>query len=92
MQMQASAYTPRPAGGSGRTALGYPAKFGHVAVDPRVIPLGSLVYVEGYGVALASDKGRAIRGHRIDLCVSSRSAAMRFGRRSVQVHVLRSPR
>jgi len=92
IEMKASAYTPRPSGGSGRTAMGYRAQFGHVAVDPRVIPLGSLVYVEGYGVALASDKGRAIRGHRIDLCVASRSAAMRFGRRSVKVHLLRSPR
>jgi len=92
LKMSASAYTPNPPGGSGRTALGYRAQFGHVAVDPKVIPMGSLVYVEGYGVALASDKGRAIRGHRIDLCLSSRSAAIRFGRRNVNVHLLRAAR
>ena len=65
-------------------ALGY----GVVAVDPRVIPLKSLVYVEGYGFAIAADTGGAIKGKRIDLCYPSRAMAKRFGRRNVRVHLL----
>jgi len=96
LEMSASAYdaSPRTLGrrASGRTKMGYRAEFGHVAVDPRVVPLGSLVYVEGYGFAMASDIGGAIRGRRIDLCFNSRSQAMRFGRRKVKVHVLHPSR
>ncbi|HHS96820.1 MAG TPA: DUF348 domain-containing protein [Chloroflexi bacterium] len=51
----------------GRTRLGLPMRRGIVAVDPRLIPLGSRVYVPGYGVGLAADTGGAIRGRRIDL-------------------------
>ncbi|RYG36688.1 hypothetical protein EON81_09015 [bacterium] len=76
--------------GSGRTALGMKAGYGHVAVDPRVIKLGSIVYVEGYGMAIASDTGGAIKGRRIDLCFKSRGQAISFGRKQVKVHVLRS--
>ncbi|RYG44200.1 hypothetical protein EON79_15375, partial [bacterium] len=78
--------------GSGRTALGMRAGYGHVAVDPRVIKLGSIVYVEGYGMAIASDTGGAIKGRRIDLCFQTRGQAMTFGRKQVKVHVLRSAR
>lgn len=76
--------------GTGRTRLGYRAGYGHVAVDPRVIKLGSIVYVEGYGIAIASDTGGAIKGHRIDLCYATRGQAMAFGRKRVRVHVLRA--
>ncbi len=51
----------------GRTRLGLPMRFGLVAVDPNVIPLGTQVYVPGYGIGLAADTGGAIRGRRIDL-------------------------
>lgn len=90
--MHASAYDPSAGRGSRatfRTATGYRAQYGHVAVDPRVIPLGSLVYVEGYGIAIASDTGGAIKGNRIDLCMNSYAEAMRFGRKTVKVYVLR---
>lgn len=91
LTMRASAYTADPSenGGSGRVKLGWRAGYGQVAVDPRVIPLGSLVYIEGYGFAIASDIGSAIKGNRIDLCMSSNSQAMAFGRRTVRVHVMR---
>lgn len=91
LTMSATAYDPSPAtigrGATGRTAMGMVATFGHVAVDPRVIPLGSLVFVEGYGFAIASDTGGAIKGNKIDLCYDSRSTALAFGRRQVRVHV-----
>ncbi|AIE86864.1 putative cell wall shaping enzyme [Fimbriimonas ginsengisoli Gsoil 348] len=74
--------------GTGRTRLGYRADYGHVAVDPRVIPLGSLVYVESYGFAIASDTGSAIKGHRIDLCFPDYGTAARYGHKHLKVHVL----
>jgi 3D (Asp-Asp-Asp) domain-containing protein len=47
------------------------------------------VYVEGYGFAIACDTGGAIKGNKIDLCFNSRSTALRHGRRTVRVHVLK---
>lgn len=93
LTMNASAYTPHRSGGgtgTGRTATGLPAGYGLVAVDPRVIPLGTVLYVEGYGIAIAADTGRAIRGHKIDLCYATRQQALQFGRRQVRVHILRA--
>lgn len=93
LTMTATAYDPSPQtipGTKGITATGRRAAFGVVAVDPRVIPLGSLVFVEGYGFAIAADTGGAIKGMKIDLCYNSRSTALRFGRKKVRVHVLRS--
>lgn len=88
IDMVATAYSAMVTG-TGRTKLGYRAGFGHVAVDPRVIKLGSLVYVEGYGFAIASDIGSAIKGKRIDLCFPSERYASQFGHRKVRVHVLK---
>lgn len=91
--MEATAYDPSPAtigpGATGRTAMGLRATYGHVAVDPRVIKMGTKVFVEGYGFAIASDKGSAIKGNKIDLCFDSRATALAFGRKKVKVHVLR---
>ncbi len=91
MTMNATAYDPSPEtigpGATGRTKMGLWATYGHVAVDPRVIPLGSMVFVEGYGFAIASDIGSAIKGNRIDLCYDDRGTALNFGRRQVKVHV-----
>ncbi|MBS1708967.1 MAG: SH3 domain-containing protein [Armatimonadetes bacterium] len=72
-----------------RTATGRRAEYGIVAVDPRVIPLHSILYVEGYGLAIAADTGGSIKGNRIDVCVSSRSEMRSWGRKKVVVHVLR---
>jgi 3D (Asp-Asp-Asp) domain-containing protein len=59
-----------------------------VAVDPAVIPLGTRLYVPGYGLALAADTGGAIVGNRIDLCMEDYGAAWGFGRQMVKVYVL----
>ena len=92
LTMHASAYEPGPRScgpfATGRTSCGLKAGYGVVAVDPRVIALGSRLYVEGYGLAIAGDTGRAIKGNRIDLCFNTYREAMRFGRRSVIVHIL----
>jgi 3D (Asp-Asp-Asp) domain-containing protein len=76
--------------GSGRTRTGTHARRGIVAIDPRVIPLGTHLYVEGYGLCTAEDTGGAIKGRRIDLCVPSTSEANRYGLR--KVHVVIVPR
>ncbi len=86
--MEATAYTPFDDGQSGLTASGIPARQGVVSVDPRVIPLGTRVYVMGYGPALAADTGGAIKGARIDVCVEDYNEAIRFGRRTVEVYIL----
>lgn len=70
------------------TATGARARYGVIAVDPRVIPLGTRVYVPGYGFAVAADTGGAIRGNRIDLCFDSVADAMTWGRRSVMIVIL----
>ena len=59
-----------------------------IAVDPSVIPLGTKVYVEGYGYATAADTGGAIKGNKIDVFIPSHSAAMSWGKRQVEVQIL----
>lgn len=88
LEMEATAYLPTDGNGEGITATGIPATWGIVAVDPDIIPLGTRLYIPGYGEAIAADTGGAIRGYTIDLCVESYSEAMQFGRRNVTVYVL----
>ena len=88
LQMVATAYTAGCYGCSGTTAIGYHAGHGIVAVDPRVIPLGTKLYIPGYGVAIAGDTGGAIIGNRIDLGFNSLGDALQFGRRTVTVYRL----
>jgi 3D (Asp-Asp-Asp) domain-containing protein len=87
MTMKSTGYTRFE--NTNRTAMGLPAKFGVVAVDRRVIKLGTRLYVEGYGYAIAGDTGGAIKGNRIDLCFDEYGQAIRWGRRSVRVHILK---
>jgi 3D (Asp-Asp-Asp) domain-containing protein len=88
--MEATAYTAdtAKANPTGYTANGMRAKWGIVAVDPDVIPLGTTVFIPGYGLAIAADTGGAIIGHRIDLCMERYGDAIRFGRQPVVVYVV----
>lgn len=101
IQVVATAYTPWDPGCGGLSvierkiaSLGIPAGWGIVAVDPSVIPLGTKLYVPGYGNAYAADTGGAINGARIDVCYWSggpavaRSAALGWGRRTLTVTIL----
>jgi len=72
----------------GITASGVPVRHGIVAVDPSIIPLGTRLYIEGYGESLAADTGGAIIGNKIDLYHEHLDDAIRFGRRTVRVYVL----
>lgn len=88
INVKATAYTPFDAGCNGITATGAKATRGVVAVDPKVIPLGSKVYVPGYGVAIAADTGGAIKGNRLDVCYETKNEAFSWGVKNVTVYVL----
>lgn len=88
MNLRATAYTPYDGSATGHTAMGTKAHYGVVAVDPRVIPLGTRLYIEGYGEAVAEDTGGAIKGNRIDLCFESYSETVSFGVRYIDVYIL----
>ncbi|UYX51932.1 MULTISPECIES: cell wall-binding protein EntA [Bacillus] len=95
----ATAYTAHPSenggtyGGRVLTAMGHDLtanpNMKMIAVDPKVIPLGSKVWVEGYGEAIAGDTGGAIKGNRIDILLGSDSAANKWGRKTVKVKILK---
>jgi 3D (Asp-Asp-Asp) domain-containing protein len=82
-----TAYTPYPQenGGSGFTRMGHRARKGLLAVDPRVIPMGSKIYIKGYGWGIADDTGGKIKGNMIDICLPSRHLATRWGRKKIEV-------
>jgi len=82
--MTASAYTYT----GHRTATGQQPAVGMCAVDPSVIPLGTRMYVEGYGYAVAADTGGSIRGNQLDLFMEDKSQCLKWGRRTVKVYIL----
>ncbi len=89
LDMVATAYAPWCCRGvDSVTAIGLHAGYGVVAVDPRIIPLRSTLYIEGYGYAIAGDVGSAIKGLRIDLGMDTTRLARQFGRRPVRVYII----
>nr|WP_263324226.1 3D domain-containing protein [Neobacillus sp. Marseille-Q6967] len=90
MYVSSTAYSHESSGSI--TAMGYNIEANPnmklIAVDPSVIPLGSKVWVEGYGVAIAGDTGGAIKGHKIDVLMPNNAAAYAWGRRTVKIVVL----
>lgn len=86
LRVEATAYTYT----GNKTATGVAAREGLIAVDPKVIAMGSKVYVEGYGYALAADTGGDIRGNRIDVFFSTFRQCVDWGRRKVHIYVLKS--
>ena len=88
MEMVATGYSADCAGCDGMTAIGRRAGHGIVAVDPRVIPIGTRLYIPGYGFAVAGDTGGDIVGRRIDLGFDSTRDAMNFGRQDIRVYRL----
>lgn len=91
LTVNASAYTANCKGCSGVTATGLNLKKNPkvkaISVDPKVIPLGTKVHVEGYGEAIAADTGGAIKGNKIDVFYSSKTKALNWGRKTVKVKV-----
>jgi uncharacterized protein YabE (DUF348 family) len=87
MTVESSAYTPGVDCGY-YTATGAAAGYGIIAVDPSVIPLGTRLYVPGYGYGIAADTGGAIKGYRIDVCFDTLSEAISWGRRTVTITIV----
>jgi len=83
-----TAYAPNVDGVGTRTATGATAGYGIIAVDPRVIPLGTKLYIPGYGYGVAADTGGAIKGNIIDLCFNTRAECIAWGRRTVTITIL----
>lgn len=90
--VKATAYTASCEGCSGTTATGVDLNANPdakvIAVDPSVIPLGSKVYVEGYGEATAADTGGAIKGNRIDVFIPTEQDALNWGNKQVNVTII----
>lgn len=94
MVMESTAYTADRGNDNGITASGTACVrdeggYSTIAVDPRVIPLGTKMYIEGYGYAIAQDTGGAIKGNIIDLYFNSYGETMNWGRRNVKVYILK---
>lgn len=91
IKVTSTAYTVKSAGGSGVTATGINLKKNPkvkvISVDPKVIPLGTKVYVEGYGHAIAGDTGGAIKGKKIDIYFPTEKQARNWGVRTVEVKI-----
>ena len=87
---EATAYSYKEAGLSYYTAMGIDLRSNPnvIAVDPSQIPLGTLVEVPGYGVAIAGDTGGDIKGNRIDLHYPEVQQALDFGRRKITIKVM----
>ena len=90
--VNSTAYTASCNGCSGRTATGIDLKANPnakvIAVDPSFIPLGTKVYVEGYGYAVAGDTGGSVKGQKIDVFFSSKAEAYRWGNRQVMIKII----
>jgi 3D (Asp-Asp-Asp) domain-containing protein len=79
----------RPGTKPSKTATGtIPAAKRTVAVDPRVIPLGSRIHIEGVGERIAEDTGGLIKGNKLDLFLPSVKECRQFGVREQKVHLL----
>lgn len=91
LNMVSTAYAPGPLDNGKwdtKTYVGSTVRPGVVAVDPNVIPMGTKLWVEGYGEAVADDQGSAIKGNRIDLVFNDRQKALDYGIKKVKVYVL----
>ncbi len=90
--VNSTAYTASCNGCSGTTATGINLRANPnvkvIAVDPRIIPLGTKVFVEGYGYAVAADTGSSIKGYKIDVFFAAKADAYRWGNRKVKIKIL----
>ena len=73
---------------SGKKAVRNPNGYSTIAVDPNIIPMGTKLYVEGYGYAIAADKGSGIKGNFIDVFFNTREEAINWGVKYVKVQIL----
>lgn len=74
---------------TGRKAVRDPSGYSTIAVDPKIIPYGTKMYIEGYGYALAADTGGAIVGNKIDVYFDTKNEALNWGVKHVNVYILK---
>jgi peptidoglycan DL-endopeptidase CwlO len=89
--MTATAYAIHGYTATGIRTVRDPNGISTIAVDPRVIPLGTKVYIPGYGYAIAADTGGAIKGYKIDIFLNTVAECIQWGRRNVTLHVIAYP-
>lgn len=86
--VQATGYSSADEGNGEYTCTGTRLHHGIIAVDPAVIPLGTRVYIPGYGEAIADDTGGMIKGDRIDLAFETQQEAIDYGRQNIEIYIL----
>ena len=86
--VEATAYSPEDPGLGLYTARGSLVGYGIISVDPSFIPLGTRVYIPGYGEAVADDTGGAIVGNKIDIAFDTYEEAIRFGRQNIEIYII----
>ena len=89
--VSATAYSAYDPGNGHYTASGTPLRRGVIAVDPSFIPLGTRVFIPGYGEAVAEDTGGAIVGNIIDVAFDTHEEALEFGRQDMEIYILEYP-
>ena len=88
LYVEATAYSSQDSGLGKFTARGNPVGRGIISVDPNVIPLGTRVYIPGYGEAIADDIGGAIKGNVIDIAFDTYEEAIAFGRQHIEIYII----
>lgn len=86
--VSATAYSRFDPGLSNHTASGTLVRRGVIAVDPTIIPMGTHVFIPGYGEAIAEDIGSAIRGNKIDIAFDTAEEAIMFGRKNIEIFIM----
>ena len=86
--VEAYAYSPQDPGMGSHTASGTLLRRGVIAVDPNYIPMGTSVYIPGYGTAVAEDIGWNIQGNTIDIAFDTHEEAIWFGRQFIEIYLL----
>lgn len=88
VRVEATAYSSMEPGMSAYTATGTPCRYGVIATDPSFIPLGTRVYIPGYGYAVAEDTGGAIVGNKIDVAFDTIGECYEFGRQWIDLYII----
>ena len=88
LHVSATAYSAYDPGNGPYTASGTPVRHGVIAVDPSFIPIGTRVYIPGYGEAVAEDTGGAIVGNIIDVAFDTHEEAIEFGCQELDIYIL----
>lgn len=91
LNMVATAYAIHGTTATGNPTVRDPNGISTIAVDPNVIPLGTKVYIPGYGMAIAHDTGSAIKSNKIDLFMNTNNEARNWGVRGVEVYIISYP-